>query len=120
MSGGDSGLYVFAIAGAGLPPALRVYGHSLRTLPIGQANVVVERHRGRAEPTSESLREQHAIVVELAERTESLLPARFGSVISRDALDAAVLEHQAEILRALTLVSGRQQMKQQAWDEQPR
>jgi hypothetical protein len=110
MTGADTEWYVFGICGAGLPPALRLHGRSLRTLPIGAATVVVERHRGRVEPTRESLGEQHAIVADLAERAESLLPARFGSVLRRAALEAAVLEHQAEIVRALALVAGRRQM----------
>ncbi|MGH8638681.1 MAG: GvpL/GvpF family gas vesicle protein [Burkholderiales bacterium] len=110
MSAGDRELHVYAIAGAGLPPRVRVRGHSLRTLPIGQAHVVVEAHRGRIEPTPESLQEQHAIVVNLAERAGSLLPARFGSVLTDAALHAIVLDHQPEILDALALVDGRRQM----------
>lgn len=110
MNTSDSELHVYAIAGPGMPGKLRVRGRSLRTLPIGQAHVVVEDHRGRIEPSPESLQEQHAIVVNLSERVGSLLPARFGSVLSDAALHAIVLEHQPEIVDALALVDGRRQM----------
>jgi Gas vesicle synthesis protein GvpL/GvpF len=110
MSAGARELYVYAIAGAGLPPTLRVHGHSLRTLAMGQVHTVVEARRGRAEPTTESLQEQHAIVVHLAERVGALLPVRFGSVLSGAALRAIVAEHEPQILQALALVLGRWQM----------
>jgi hypothetical protein len=38
------------------------------------------------------------------------LPARFGSLVDEESLRAAVAEHQTELLEALTLVRGRQQM----------
>jgi hypothetical protein len=110
MSAGERELRVYAIAGPGMPSRLRVRGHSLRTLAIGHTHVVVEEHPTRAEPTPELLQDQHAVVVDLSERVGSLLPARFGSVLGGAALHAIVLRHEPEILDALALVEGREQM----------
>ncbi len=107
---GDRELYVYALAEPGMPQRQRILGHALRTLPIGQVHVVVARRSERPEATTDALREQHAIVMALAARSNALLPARFGSVIGGAALRSKVTAQQSEILRALALVRGRSQM----------
>jgi hypothetical protein len=110
MTAGDGSWYVYALAGRGLPARLRVRGHSLRVLSLGAADVVVERQRGRQPPTTAALEDQHAVVLSLAERSDALLPARFGSLVDEAALRTAIEQHAAAISTGLDLVRGRQQM----------
>lgn len=110
MSAGERTLYVYALTEPGMPRRVQILGHALRILTIGQVQVVVEYHEERPEATTESLREQHAVVVELDSRSNALLPARFGTVLRERALRSTVSEHEAEILQALARVRGRQQM----------
>jgi hypothetical protein len=110
MARGERELYVYAITELGLPKRMRILGHSLQVVPVEHVQVVVERRRTPAAASPEVLQEQHAIVVELAGRSGALLPARFGSLVDEESLRAAVAEHQTELLEALNLVRGRQQM----------
>ncbi len=110
MKRADASWYLYALADQGLPARLRVLGHSLRVLPFGGVAAVVERRRDRRPPTTTALEEQHAVVLRLAERSDALLPARFGSLMDESSLRTSVDEHAAAISAALDLVRGRQQM----------
>jgi hypothetical protein len=110
MATNDDQLYVFALAEPGLPRTLSVLGRTLRTISLGEIDAIVERHRAEVEPTPDALRNQHATVVRLADRTRALLPARFGSLIGADALQAIVSERAPEILESLARVRDRRQM----------
>jgi hypothetical protein len=110
MAGSEGKLYVYALTEPGPPQRMRVLGRSLHIITVGEVGVVVERRRGQVEPTSEVLQEQHAVVMQLAEKRGALLPARFGSVVEETTLRATVAEQRAEIVHALGLVRGRQQM----------
>jgi hypothetical protein len=109
MPGGESDLYVYGLAEHGMPQSLRIRGHALRILTIGDIDAIVEGRSARVEPTTEALQRQHAIVAEIAARG-TLLPARFGSVISESALRSVVDGHRLEIMEALMRVRGRRQM----------
>ena len=103
-------LYVYGLAEHGLPRSLRIHGHALRTLTIGEIDVIVERRSERMEPTTDALQRQHDIVAKIAARGGALLPARFGSLIGEAALQSVVDAHHLEIMEALDRVRGRQQM----------
>ena len=110
MGSDDGELYVYALAARGLAPRLRMHGRTLHVLPIGPADVVVERRRSAPELSAESLQQQHAIVVDLAERVDALLPARFGSSLPEAALRSTIESRAAEIDAALAHVRNRAQM----------
>jgi hypothetical protein len=110
MAAGEAKLYVYAIARAPLPARMRVLGRRLRALRIGRVAVIAGSPPARARVSPEEVQQQHAVVVQLAARTDALLPVRFGSAIAASALRALVQERQRDLLRALTLVRGRSQM----------
>jgi hypothetical protein len=110
MSGREVTLYVYALTEPGMPRRLPVRGHSLHVISLGPADVVVERRRDRPDASAEALQDQHAVVLHLASRCDALLPARFGSLIEEGALRTTLTGHDAEIVDALNLVRGRQQM----------
>ncbi len=59
----------------------------------------------RAPPVSdEELRAQHALVMAIAERAPAVLPARFGALMGKRELTAAIDRHHAEIVAALDRV----------------
>jgi hypothetical protein len=106
----DEALYVYALVEPGLPRTFRLLGHGLHVLHMSGVGVVVERRRSRGAPEPETLKRQHELVVELDRRAGALLPARFGSLISRGALTALIATHADAILEALARVRGRRQM----------
>jgi len=110
MTARDPHWYVYALAARGLPTALRLPGHSLHVLTIAGVDVIGERRPQRPHPTAEVLREQHRIVARLADRTDAILPARFGTWVDETALRKVIRQHAGTITRALTAVRGRQQM----------
>jgi hypothetical protein len=106
----DEELYVYALVEPGLPRTFRLLGHALQVLDVSGVGVVVERRRPRGAPDPETLKRQHELVVELDRRADTLLPARFGSLISRGALKALIATNADAILEALARVRGRRQM----------
>ena len=103
-------VYVYALAPHGLPSRMRLLGRQVRTVTIGDIDVVVGTPPARPEITTEALADQHALIVELASRVPALLPARFGSALTRAALRRVVEEHDDEIREAMDRVRGRRQM----------
>lgn len=66
---------------------------------------VVHQRRAAAPPVSdEELRVQHALVMAIAERAPAVLPARFGALMDKRELMAAIDRHHAEIVTALDRV----------------
>lgn len=110
MTARDPHWYVYALAARGLPAALRLPGHSLDVLTIAGVDVIVERRPERPHPTADVLRDQHRIVARLAERSDAILPARFGTWVDETALRKVITGHTGTITRALAAVRGRQQM----------
>lgn len=114
-------LYVYALAGPGLPPRFRVRKRSLRVLTIGEVRAVVEARSGPPAPEIDALREQHALVALLADRCEgALLPVRFGTTLREARLRDAVHERHETILETLALVRGRRQMTVRLFGEPER
>lgn len=119
--------YVYALAAPGLPRRLRIAGHTLMSLPVatpvrgGAASIVavVERRREPPPISEASLREQHAIVVELWRRCDRLLPVRFGAMMSEGALQVRVRAAAPVLDRMLQQVGGRVQMTVRVFEEVP-
>ena len=105
----DRAVYVYALSSPGLPRRLSVLGRRLQCLALGSIDAIVERSttRGRS---LEDIQLQHRLVGRLAARAPALLPARFGSVVTEDALRSLVSERQGEIEEALRLVRNCEQM----------
>lgn len=104
-----SRLYVYAFAETPVK-SFTAAGRRVRSVEIAGVHVVVDRREPDAGASEEALRRQHAIVEALAARTEALLPARFGSLVTADRLER-LLETNADAVRAaLDTVRARQQM----------
>jgi hypothetical protein len=110
MAAGDGALYVYALAEPSLPARMRVLGRALRVVEIGRVAVIAGSPPVRAGVAAEDVQEQHAMIVELASRTNALLPARYGSTLSQAALTSLILQREDDLVEALTLVRGRSQM----------
>lgn len=106
---GDEELDVYALAAGRLPQRVRVRQASLRVLFVGPVAAITAPPRS-APTVEDALREQHAIVLALADRFDPLLPARFGSRMTRVRLDAAIRASADVIMAALDHVRGRRQM----------
>ena len=108
-------LYVYALAGAGLPRRFTILGRRLQTLDFnGIAAVVEPRTAARpvepAQLSTEALEHQHAVVTRLAARGAAVLPARFGSVVTGESLRTLLERRRDEVLAALRQVRGCEQM----------
>lgn len=101
---------VYALAAGPLPRRMRVSAVSLRVFAVGPIAVIAAAPRRPERSTEESLREQHAIVLSLAARFDPLLPARFGSRMTADRIEAAIRPAVRVLTQALAHVRGRQQM----------
>src|SRR5688572_28558530 len=81
---------VYALTAGRVPQRLRARGRSVRVMVVGPIGVIVGAPRAADTPTETALREQHAIVLSLAEQIDPILPARFGSRMTADRLEAAI------------------------------
>lgn len=102
-------LYVIALTDESVTPP-RIAGGRLEIVPVGGLYAVVQKIAERPAPSEDLLRRQHDVVVELARRSNAMLPARFGSFLPRKDLEEIVSARSAELRRALDLVRGREQM----------
>lgn len=102
-------LDVYALAATPLPQRVRVGRASLRVIFVGPVAAIAGPPR-HAQTVEDALREQHTIVLALAERFDPLLPARFGSRMTRARLEAAIRASAEVVTTALTHVRGRRQM----------
>jgi hypothetical protein len=105
----ERAVYVYALSSPGLPRRLSVLGRRLQCLAIGGIDAIIERSRA-PDRSLEAIQFQHRLVGRLAARAPALLPARFGSVVTEDALRSLVSERQGEIEEALRLVRNCAQM----------
>jgi hypothetical protein len=101
---------VYAIAAAPVPARVTAAGRALRAFRIGPLAVIAGRPRNDSVPIEESLRDQHAVVVDLADRFDPLLPARFGSRMTKERIDATVRPAIDILVSALDHVRGCRQM----------
>ena len=105
----DRAVYVYALSSPGLPRRLSVLGRRLHCLAIGGIDAIIEYSRTPGRSLDE-IQFQHRLVGRLAARAPALLPARFGSAVTEDALRSLVSDRQGEIEEALRLVRNCEQM----------
>jgi hypothetical protein len=92
----------------------------LLTADYDGVHVVYERRREAPAITDAELRDQHRLVIAIANRARAVLPARFGSLIARRELTALLRRHEAEIRTALEQVRDRVQMTVRVLGATPR
>lgn len=125
--GREARLNVLALAAPGFPRRLRVRGHTLTSILVGpsrgrgaDAVAVIAERVLEAPPLSEaSLREQHAVVIEVWRRADALVPARFGTVLGERELKARVAAVAPALARVLRHVRGRVQMTVRVFGDPP-
>lgn len=104
-----SGLYVYALTGAPVV-AFPEGGSDLESIDLGGFFAVATAMAERPAVSEEALRRQHEVIVNIAARTDAVLPARFASLLERDEL-RRLADLRREVIRdALDLVRGREQM----------
>lgn len=104
----DEDWQVFALAAGPLPARVRVAGRFVRVLRVGRIAVIVGTPHEL--PVEEALRDQHAIVLELARRFDPILPVRFGARMTAARITDVVRPSAEVLTKALAHVRGRQQM----------
>ena len=108
-------LNVYALSDAPPPADVRgALGEPVRAVRTGALFALAGEVEGAPELTAKALRAHDAAVRRLAEACPALLPVRFGSVAA-DGLDFSGRE--AELLEALELVRGREQMTLRVYGE---
>jgi hypothetical protein len=105
----DEKLDVYALAAGPVPQRVRVGRASLRVIFVGPVAAIAGPPLS-APTVEDALRQQHAIVLALADRFDPLLPARFGSRMTHARIDAAIRGSADVVMRALNHVRGRRQM----------
>ena len=104
-----STLYVYALADAPLRNA-RVAAARIESLAVGPMFALCQHRTASPALTEESLRRQHAIIQRIGELVPAVLPARFGSLLTRSELEAIVRQREALLVDALETVRGAVQM----------
>ena len=101
---------VYALSTGDLPSIVPVSGRRVHVLAVGGISALGAMASADDTFSEAALREQHDIVLGLAERIDPLLPVRFGTRISHDQIEATLLRSRDVVMRALENVRGRQQM----------
>jgi hypothetical protein len=101
-------LEVYAVAAGSLPARIRVAGRTLRVFRV--ESIAVIAGPPLEVPVEEALREQHSLIVALAERVDPILPVRFGARMAVARIPGAIGPSVDVLTRALVHVRGRQQM----------
>ena len=93
-----------------MPTQIRVGRRVIRVLMVDRIAVVGAPPVDDATFTEAALRAQHALVVDLAERIDPLLPVRFGTRMTPDQIRDTIRRSMDVLTKALKNVSGRRQM----------
>ena len=101
---------VYALAAGKFPSIIRLRARRFHVLGVGRIAVIGAIASGDTKFTETELRRQHAIVIDLAERFDPLLPVRFGTRIARGQLEAIIRQSEDVLMAAMDTVRGRQQM----------
>ena len=102
-------LYVFALTDTPLGPRT-VEGRRLRSIALDGIHVLYEQRTVAPPIADDELRAQHALVMLVAEDVRAILPARFGSFVSKGELTTLIRRHETDIRAALDEVRDRVQM----------
>jgi Gas vesicle synthesis protein GvpL/GvpF len=106
----DAGaIYVYALVDRKLP-RMRINGRTIESVAADDVFALAERTDRTPPISEEGLREQHDIILKLAERAPAILPARFGSLVAEEELQKIVALRAVQLHTAFDLVRGRQQM----------
>ena len=99
---------VYALTLGAVSSRLNVASHSIQAFRVGKLAILAAAPRTL--PLEAALRDQHAVVLELAEHFDPILPVRFGARMTAARIEQ-VVSPSAEILtNALEHVRGRQQL----------
>jgi hypothetical protein len=101
---------VYALAAIPVLRAVHAADAALRVLRVGPIAVIGAPARRRELCVEDAMRRQHAIVLELAEQIDPLLPVRFGSRVSAARVAERLRPSIPVLLNALEHVRGRRQM----------
>ena len=104
-----STLYVYALADAPLRNARSVAAR-IQSIAIGPVFALCEQRAASPVLTEKSLRRQHAIIQRIADVVPAVLPARFGSLVTRAELEAILHQRETLLVEALESVRGAVQM----------
>ncbi len=116
-------LWVYAILGSvpREPPGVGLGGEAVRVLSIGQVLVSAGTLPTLPAEDAAALARHEAVIRGLARTVDAILPLRFGAATADEAaLSALLASRSAELLDALALVAGREQMTLRVYgDPQP-
>jgi hypothetical protein len=104
-----SHVYVVALTSHHAPP-FSVEGHRIEFIEVDDVFAAIERRSAPPSVSEAELRSQHDLVTAIFNRTDDLLPVRFGAWIDRRELASVVSRQKSAIVDALQLVRGRVQM----------
>ena len=110
---------VYALAAIPVLRAVHAADAALRVLRVGPIAVIGAPARRRELCVEDAMRRQHAIVLELAEQIDPLLPVRFGSRVSAARVAESLRPSIPVLLNALEHVRGRRQMTLRLIGPQP-
>lgn len=110
---------VYALAAVPVLRAVHAAGAALRVLRVGPIAVIAAPARRRELSVEDALRRQHAILLELAEQIDPLLPVRFGSRLPAARVAESLRPSIPVLLNALEHVRGRRQMTLRLIGPQP-
>jgi hypothetical protein len=91
-------------------PALNVDGRRIESVNVDGIFAVIERRSVAPSVSEAELRSQHDVVTAIFNRTDGLLPVRFGAWLEGQELAAVLARQKSAIVDALELVRGRVQM----------
>ena len=112
-------LYVVALTDTDLG-AFTFKGRRIQFATYDGIHVAYERRTIVPPMTDDELRAQHALVTAIAERAPAVLPARFGSLVSKRDLTTSIRTHEPEIRAALDQVRDHVQMTVRVVGPRPR
>ena len=104
-----SHFYVLALTSRNYPSVI-VDGRRIEFIKVENVFAAIERRAAPPALSETELRSQHDIVNAIFNRTDDLLPVRFGAWIDDHELSNVVSRQQPAIREALELVRGRVQM----------
>jgi hypothetical protein len=102
-------LYVLAFTDTPLDSST-IGPRRLEVVVVNELCAICERRAAAPAASEEELREQHALVLAVADRVSAILPVRFGALLGKRELVALVRTHEAAIRQGLETVRDRVQM----------
>jgi Gas vesicle synthesis protein GvpL/GvpF len=116
-----SDVYVYALLGEAPRPDVGagLSDEPLRMLRSGDLLAAVGEMSARPAVTEAALRAHDAVIRRLASAVDAILPVRFGSLLAESSLADLLRVRARELIEALALVAGREQMTLRVLGETP-